>query len=221
MEKKKVTKKPTSDKLQQLIKRNKAEKAKFKHIKLTFMENRFGPLVFVLLFAGIGTYFIFNSSAAPQPPANKPPSSLITPNAQTASGITADLTILPATQPAAALGSTITADVWVNSSSESINAIQADLSYPVDKLQFVSIDGTSSAFSVQAQADGADGKVSIARGTIKPVTGKQEVAKVIFKVIAASGDATVSINDSSSVLRSSDNGNILNKRDSATYNLTN
>jgi hypothetical protein len=227
MDKKKVTKKQINEKLARLIKQSKAEKAKIKHIKLSFSENRFGPLVFALLFAGIGSFFIFKSSAAPINPASLPTASSSSSSSAASSSslqkghaASASLWLQPATQKAVA-GSTVTAEIWVDTAKEQVNAIEADLNYPIDKLEFVGIDASSSAFSIQAQADGDSGKVTIARGNIKPVSGKQMVAKVTFKPIASSGQANIAFSSSSSVLRASDSSNVLSVLSGAQYTLSN
>jgi hypothetical protein len=217
MEKKKITKKQANQKLARLVKQNKDERAKFKHIKLNFMENRFGPLVFVLLFAGIGGYYILNSSASPLPSKGTTSDGS---NSTMGREATASIWLQPAAQTVAN-GSTVSAEVWIDTSETPVNAVEADLTYPTDMLQFVNIDASSSAFGVQAQADGANGKIVIARGTISPVKGRQLVAKVNFKSIAASGHAIVGISSNSSVLSSSDNANVLSKRTGADYTLTN
>lgn len=220
MDKKKVTQKQINDKLARLIKQEKAEKAKIKHLKVSFMENRFGPLAFALFFAGLGSLLIFKSSALTQSPlASFAPWS---PTSVVSSGSTQPPAVIWLVQsaPKAVIGSTITTEVWIDTAGQPVNAVEADLTYPVDKISFTSIDSSQSAFSIQAQADGAHGTVLIARGTVTPVSGKQLIAKVTFKVTAAAGDATISVSESSSALRSSDNINMLATRAGATYSLS-
>jgi hypothetical protein len=101
-----------------------------------------------------------------------------------------------------------TVEVRMNSGTVEVNAIQADFSYPADKLQFVSIDGTGSAFTTEAPSTGAAGKVSIARGNIQPVSGDKLVAKVTFKALAA-GSAQLSFVNGTALLKASDNTDII------------
>jgi hypothetical protein len=55
------------DKVERLLAQDQAEKARFKHLTVSFTENRFGPIMFALLFAGLGGFLIFHhSSAAPK-----------------------------------------------------------------------------------------------------------------------------------------------------------
>lgn len=197
-------------KLQKLIEQNQAETSRFKYV--SFMENRFGPLAFALLFAGIGGFLIFHSSAAPKPAGGG--------GGKTTSASVVAMTLSPASSNVAN-GNTVTTEVWVDTLNQSVNAVEADLSYPVDKLQFVSVDDTSSAFSIAAQTTGDAGKVVIARGTTTPVSGKQLVAKVTFKAIAASGQAPVAVLTNSQALSSSDNTNVLVSFGTARYRLTN
>jgi len=48
-------------------------------------------------------------------------------------------------------GSTINVTIHENSGTSAVNAVQANVTYPTDKLQFVSVNGSNSAFSVAAQ----------------------------------------------------------------------
>src|SRR3989304_6057950 len=115
-------------------------------------------------------------------------------------------------------GSIITVSVRKNSGSKPVNAVQANLSYPADKLDYVSISN-SSAFSIVAQNSGGGGSVQIARGANPAVTGNQLVASVRFKAKVASGTATVSIAAGSSVVSASSNSNIMTSTGGGSYSL--
>ena len=106
------------------------------------------------------------------------------------------------------VGSTITIEVHENSGSAPVNAVQANFSYPADKLTFVSADGSASGFTTQAQSTGGSGQVSLARGVIGTLTGDQLVAKVTFKVNIA-GTANLSFVNGTSLISSSTNQNII------------
>jgi preprotein translocase subunit YajC len=117
-------------------------------------------------------------------------------------------------------GSNLVLEVWADSGSMPVNAVQANLTYPVDKLTFVSIDSSSSAFVVTAPSTGGSGKVAIARGNIKPVTGKVLVAKVSFTVnTASSGSVPVSFGQGSALVSSTSHTNVLTKTYGGTYSL--
>jgi len=200
--------KAADKKLRQLIKQDRAERARFKHLKVNFMENRFGPLVFVLLFAGVGAFLIFRGSASP-----KLASPAVANNSQ------ARMWLVPSKQTVS-LNSTLTAEIWVDSGDQAVNAVQADLSYPTDRLQFVNIDTEASAFGVGAEAKGANGRITVARGNIAQLIGKQLVAKVTFQAIAADGQADLTFSQESRLLRSSDNLNILARHEGGVYMLS-
>lgn len=112
-------------------------------------------------------------------------------------------------------GSSLTVEIRENTSSL-VNAVQADMRYS-DNLQFVGIDAAGTAFGIDASSTGSGGLVSIARGTIEPVRGDQLVAKVSFKVLAT-GAATLKLEDSSIVLSSETNTNVITVRNSAAFN---
>lgn len=117
-----------------------------------------------------------------------------------------------------AVGSSFTIAVRENSGS-AVNAAEANLSYPVSALEYQSIDGSGSAFGIDANSTGGNGSVNIARGTTSPVTGDQLIAKVTFKVLAIT-TATIQMQSSSVVLSSSTNINVVNARNGGTYTLT-
>lgn len=114
--------------------------------------------------------------------------------------VTAPLS-LSASASSVVQGGTVTVYVYENSGSEPVNAVQANFTYPASSLQYDSISN-SSAFGVVAQNSGGSGSVSIARGTISPVSGQQLVASVTFTALASSGSAALAIAAGSEVVSS-------------------
>ncbi len=97
---------------------------------------------------------------------------------------------------------TLTVTVHENSGSTEVNAIEADLGYDKAKLQFVSIDTSSSAFDLSFIASGGSGSVQIVRAkSSTSVTGDQIVGSVTFKVLAGSGTTSISFRDSSQIVQ--------------------
>src|SRR4051794_7620188 len=92
-------------------------------------------VVCVLLFAVAGSYIAFNSDAAPKP---KPTG-------------TATMSISPASSKLST-GSPLSLQIWENSHTTTVNAVQANLTYDVSKLTFMNIDASNSAFSIEAQS---------------------------------------------------------------------
>ncbi len=106
------------------------------------------------------------------------------------------------------VGSTITIDVRENSGSATVNAVQANFSYPANLLTFVSADSSTSAFTTQAQSTGSNGQVSLARGVIGGVTGDQLISKITFTVNVA-GVANLSYTTGTALIDSTTNQNII------------
>lgn len=106
-------------------------------------------------------------------------------------------------------GSTITVEVHENSGSTGVNTVQANFSYPTNLLTFVSIDGSTSPFTVQAQSTGGNGTVSIARGVIGSLTGDQVVATVTFTVNSTPGTAKLAFTTGTALYSSSNSSDIL------------
>lgn len=104
-------------------------------------------------------------------------------------------------------GSTLTINVYENSGTEPVNAVQANFSYSAASLQYVSINN-SSAFGVVAQNQQSSGSISIARGAQPSVTGAQLVASVTFTALASSGSAAFAFTSGSSVVSANTNTDI-------------
>jgi hypothetical protein len=97
--------------------------------------NILAGLFFVLAFAIITSLSAYITLAA------KPPAPKTTPN----------LSLTPSNQ-SVALGSTLSVQIWTDSGAQSVNAAQVNLSYPVDKLNFVNINTANSSFGVEAKS---------------------------------------------------------------------
>lgn len=105
-------------------------------------------------------------------------------------------------------GATFTVQIMENSGSATVNAVQANLTYPAASLQLQSIDATGSAFPLVAQSTGANGTITIAQavnGGNPAVTGSQLVATLTFKSLMATGSAAVDFAAGSAVVSSVDN----------------
>ena len=102
------------------------------------------------------------------------------------------------------VGSNFTIAIRIDSNEININAVQANLSYPTGKLDFVSIDTSTSAFNVPMQETGGGGSVKIARMVIpNSIKGDKLVANVTFKAKSA-GTATVSFVSGTVVVKDAD-----------------
>lgn len=105
-------------------------------------------------------------------------------------------------------GQTFTVQIMENSGSATVNAVQANVSYPAASLSLQSIDTTGTAFPLVAQSTGANGVINIAQATnggAPPVTGSQLVATLTFKSLMTSGSAMVAFTAGSAVVSSVDN----------------
>jgi hypothetical protein len=158
--------------------------------------------IFILMIAVVGGYIAYRSQGGATP---KPYS--------------ATMSLSPATGKLSK-GKTIKVSIWEDSGTQSVNAVQANLTYDATKLQFVSIDSSGSAFSIEAQAKSSSGNVLIARGQLSPIKGKQFVSAVTFKALGSSGKANISFAPGSVLVRSTDNKNILTTSYGANFNLT-
>lgn len=134
-----------------------------------------------------------------------------------ASGGSATMYLSPATG-SYLKGSTLVINIYENSGTDSVNAVQANLSYPTSQLTFSSIT-SSSAFSIEAESTGSGGLVKIGRGSITARTGPQLVATVRF-VASGAGTAPITFASGSSVVRSTDNGSEILTTSGGNYTVT-
>ena len=61
-----------------------------------------------------------------------------------------------------------------------INAVELTLTYPSDTLHFERVDTTNSAFATELKNTTTPGTITLARGSVQPVSGEVEVAKILF-----------------------------------------
>ena len=117
-------------------------------------------------------------------------------------------------------GSTIKVNVYVNTGSEKVNAVQANFSYPQDKLKFSSVSTSGSALTIVAEKGGGGGYVKIGGGAPTPgFSGNKFLAAVNFVVLTDSGSATLTFAGDSAILKDADNSNIYTGGSPATYTL--
>lgn len=163
-------------------------------------------IIFVIIFAVVASIVIYSSWAA-------------APGGSKGGAKTPSLSLSPASQKVP-LSSSLKIEIWADTNSQPVNAVQANLSYPIDKLNFVNVDGTNSAFGLSVQGDGGNGVVTIARGSFQPISGKLLVATVNFTGANPKGRATVSFTNSTALLSSTTNQNILAGTYGGTYSLS-
>jgi hypothetical protein len=100
---------------------------------------------------------------------------------------------MSANKSTVAAGGSVIVAVYMNGGGDNVNTVQANISYPASKLQYVGVSYTGSAFSITTPDNGGSGGVVVlANGSITPVTGSGLVATLTFKALAASGSAALS-----------------------------
>lgn len=139
----------------------------------------------------------FNGSVSTTPPPpTQPP--LTTPS----------VSIAPYSQSVGS-SATFSVEVRANSGTTTVNAVQANINYPVDLLEVVGIDSSTSRFTSEAQATYSGGQIMLARGVIGGISGDQLIAKVTFRAKAQNGTANLAIAPGTSLVSASTNQNIL------------
>lgn len=90
-------------------------------------------------------------------------------------------------------------NVRVNGGGAGVNAVQANVAYPTDKLEYLNSYYSGTGFEVQAESSWGGGVVRMARGTLNPINGDALVGTISFRVLASSGSATLSFAGGSTV----------------------
>lgn len=121
------------------------------------------------------------------------------------------------------INTNVAVQVRIDSGTDTVNAVQANLSYDPAKFQFVSIDGAGSALPLEASTQTSSGSVMMARATSGggvPPSGDFLFATVTFKALVGTGTASIDIAAGSHVVRSTDSQDLLTASGGATYTLT-
>jgi hypothetical protein len=119
-------------------------------------------------------------------------------------------------------GSSLDVQVYGDSGSAAINAVQANFSYPADKLAFVSITPNTTDWPVQAVNSGGNGLVQIGRGICggcTALTGSHLLATVRFTA-SNTGTAAMSFTTGTGMISSSTNTPIASANSPASYTIT-
>ncbi len=139
----------------------------------------FSALCFAMIFASIGSIIIFKSHAAGS----------------------SSLTLSPASG-SYTVGSTLTVSVN-ETSTDSVNAVEADLTYNSSQLQFTGAS-CSTTFSLTAEATGSGGTVNLACARENTtVTGAQTVGTVSFTVLSGVSSSIISFASTSQIVNES------------------
>lgn len=120
-------------------------------------------------------------------------------------------------------GQTYSFQIRENSGTDTVNGVQANITYDASKLQYVGMSETASAFGLVVQTNSATaGLLQLARAVNPgdpPVQGDQLVTTVKFKSKVPSGSTTLSFAAGSQVASSVDNTNILGTTSGANLTL--
>ncbi len=137
-----------------------------------------------------------------------------------AAGPSATMSLTPASG-SYANGATITVTIYEDSGANAVNGVQANLTYPASKLQYVSSsNSTSTAFPTSLQNTGGGGTVQIAAGNLSASsTGSQLVATVTFTAIAT-GSASIAFDNGSAVALTSNGTDILTGTTGSAFTIT-
>lgn len=151
----------------------------------------------IVLFGAIGSYFVFFGKAeVPVTVVPDPPTVYMSPTTQSL-----------------AINTEFIVEVRESSGASPVNAVQANISYPVDKFDFVAADFSTSAFGVEAEkkVDTALGTINIGRGTSggTSVLDDQLVGKLTFRSKAAGGAGAINFTSNTALVSATDNVSLL------------
>lgn len=153
-------------------------------------------LIFAVIIGFVGYRILNQSKAADTSPT--PPTIYVSPQTQNL-----------------ALNSTFTVTIRENSGTSTVNALQANISYPSSLLQVQNasapVSFTGSPFATVAENSSTPGQVTLGTGTeggASPLTGDQLVGTITFKAIAG-GTANLAFTTGTALLNSTTNTDLL------------
>jgi hypothetical protein len=117
-----------------------------------------------------------------------------------------------------AAGGSLVVEVRADSFGSAVNAAQVNVTYPANKLQYEGYDAQGGPFEVHAATNDEPGVIRIARGTTTPVTGDFKILSLRFTALGA-GKASVRVDGSSALVRSSDATDVLASYGVGNYNI--
>ena len=132
----------------------------------------------------------------------------------------ASLYLSPAAKTVSA-GTSITFQVRMNSGTNIISAVQADLSFDSAKLQYINSANTGAAFPLEAVTTPGPGSIQLTRsvpGGSLPVSGDQLVTTVSFRALVATGTTSITFG-TGSLIATSTADNILSATVPATITI--
>ncbi len=122
------------------------------------------------------------------------------------------------------VGQTFQVGIMLNTNGEAINAVQADLSFPADKLEVTSLDYTTGGFLalvLDHTYDNTTGRVRLGGGIWSPgFTGAAGLVATLTFRTRAGGSAAVVFDATCAVLRNADNVNVLTGTLPAQFTIT-
>jgi len=201
-----------AEKMRRLTEQNRTQEEQLRRAArispVNFNRNRFGPLVFLMAFGVAGLYFITFSSASPA--------------ADTVRAVS--LTVEPESRQVGN-GELLTLRVWADSLDKPMAAVEAQLSYPTDRFEYVGFDAGASRFTVDNASRGEAGLVVLSRSyTPTPdmagLTGRQFIGKVVLRAKGAAGAASVGFTESSRILQAGSNTDILERTSGGEYRVS-
>lgn len=179
--------------------KNTKKNKKNNFLKRFTASNKLNPFVFIIAFAIIGLLAFQLIGAAPKNKVN---------------GVSLQLN---PTSKNVKVGEEFSVQINVDTAGKAINAVQSNLAYDKNSIEYISADTASGAFEFTAQAEGGNGSVKVAVGNVTPLTGKQLVATVKFKGIKSANKTAIQFTADSQVAEASTSDNVLVSRVNGTY----
>ena len=108
-----------------------------------------------------------------------------------------------------AVGKAWNVDVIIDSTT-TVNAAQLTIKYPADQFTLQKIDSSNSKFTIAAEEKTAPGTITIAKGNLEPLKGRNLLATLVVTPLKSTASVNnLSITTSDSLVMSTQNVNIL------------
>lgn len=174
--------------------------------KLGF-NKKLGLMAFVAIFGVVAASIIISSQAATRP--HKPGGNVYG----------ASVYLTPSAQKVSA-NTNFSFQIWEDSLTQPVNAVQTNLTYDSRYFDFVDIDSSGSAFEIQALSAGSNGTIAVARGHVGELKGKQLVATITLKAKSSSGKTNITFAPGTMLSSKDTNQDILQSKIGGTYSFS-
>ncbi|MDB5162670.1 MAG: hypothetical protein JWO54_284 [Candidatus Saccharibacteria bacterium] len=117
-------------------------------------------------------------------------------------------------------GATVTVTILVKTGSTEVNTVQANLTYPTNRLSFQSISTSGSPFTTVIESSGGSGSVRLGSGILGGSTSGTKTVAIVTFTASGVGSVAITFAAGSGVADANTSSDVLQSTTGATYTIT-